>query len=235
MPTLQQNVDPQEIAKFDALAKNWWDPEGDFKPLHAINPLRLAFIQKFISLNKKNILDVGCGGGILTESMAELGGNVTGIDLAENVLEIARQHAKFKKLSIDYQKIDVETLATQQAEQYDIVTCMELLEHVPEPNKIIAACTQLAKPGGKLFFSTINRNVKAYLFAVVGAEYILKLLPKGTHDYSKFIRPSELADFARAAKLEVKDFAGISYQPFTQKYQLTDNIDVNYLLYCEKP
>lgn len=234
MPSYSQNVDPQEIAKFDAFAASWWDTQGDFKPLHEINPLRLSFIQTYVNLNGKNVIDVGCGGGILSESMAAQGAKVTGIDLSENVLAVAKQHAKTQNLILDYQQLDVTTLAQQKAGEYDVVTCMELLEHVPDPAQIIAACAKLAKPDGKLFFSTINRNPKAYLFAILGAEYVLKLLPKGTHDYSKFIRPAEFATWSRAAGLQTKEFKGMTYRPLSKKYELTDNIDVNYLVYCEK-
>lgn len=234
MSNTTANVDFHEIAKFDALAKNWWDPQGDFKPLHEINPLRLQFIEKHTDLTQKKIIDVGCGGGILAESMAAKGALVTGIDLAENVIAIAKQHAKSKNLNIDYQQQDVEQLAAQQAEKFDIVTCMELLEHVPDPGRTIAACAKLVKPEGKLFFSTINRNPKAYLFAIIGAEYLLKLLPKGTHDYAKFIQPAEFVEWAQAANLQTQELIGMTYLPFVKKYELTKNIDVNYLIYCEK-
>ena len=222
-----------EIKKFDELASDWWDPNGRMKPLHDINPLRLNFILQQSSLNGKKILDVGCGGGILSESMAKQGATVTGIDLSSNVLSIAKQHATDQNLLINYELIAAEELAIRQPAHYDIVTCLELLEHTSNPDVIIQACAKLCKPGGKLFFSTINRTLKAYLFAVVGAEYILKLLPKGTHDYDKFIRPAEFSQWARQASLTVKTLKGMSYNPLTQEYHLTDNIDVNYLIYCE--
>lgn len=226
------NIDHNEIAKFDNIAATWWDTAGSFKPLHDINPLRLGFMQKTIAFDGKKVLDVGCGGGILSESMAKLGAHVTGIDLSENVIAIAKQHAQQEKLSIHYQMIAVEDLAAQQPGTYDVISCMELLEHVPDPMSVINACAKLAKPDAMLFFSTINRNLKAYLFAVLGAEYFLKMLPKGTHDYNKFIRPAEFANWARAASLTVQEFKGMEYHPLQKTYQLTDNIAVNYLVRC---
>lgn len=228
------NADPTEIAKFDALAHDWWNPSGYFKPLHDINPLRLSFIQQHVAINQKSIVDIGCGGGILTESLAKLGGKVTGIDLGAKALVIARQHAESENLKINYQQTDAQTFAKQHSEQFDIITCMELLEHVPDPVAVVAACAQLTKPGGYLFFSTINRNPKAYLYAVLGAEYLLKLLPKGTHDYKKFIRPSELDAWARQVGLHTEALAGMTYHLLTRQYQLTKNIDVNYLVCCQK-
>lgn len=229
---IQPNVDLNEIAKFNALAQDWWDPHGSAKPLHAINPLRLKFITDQINLSGKKIVDVGCGGGILAESMAKLGANVTGIDLGEEVLAVARHHAEIQQLNIHYEHVAAEEMAAQQSDAFDVVTCMELLEHVPDPAAIILDCARLVKPGGQLFFSTINRNPKAYLFAILGAEYILKLLPAGTHDYTKFIRPAEFSNWARTAGLEVREFMGMTYRPFTKQYQLTTNIDVNYLVGC---
>ncbi|WP_455209785.1 bifunctional 2-polyprenyl-6-hydroxyphenol methylase/3-demethylubiquinol 3-O-methyltransferase UbiG [Kaarinaea lacus] len=225
----QQNVHPQEIAKFEALASRWWDPTSEFKPLHDINPLRLDYVDKTASLAGKKVLDVGCGGGILSESMAIRGAQVTGIDMGETPLKVARLHALESGTQVDYQLISAEELAAQQPGQYDIVTCMEMLEHVPDPGSTIAACSTLLKPGGWAFFSTINRNPKAYLFAIVGAEYVLNLLPKGTHDYKNFIRPSELETWTRAANIKLKDLTGMSYNPFTQQYSLGKDLSVNYL------
>ena len=225
------NIDPSEISKFDAIASRWWAPEGEFKPLHDLNPLRLKFITDRVDLDGKKVLDVGCGGGILTESLAQKGAIVTGIDASKNALDVARAHAlgATHASPIDYKEILVETLAEQQPHSFDVVTCLEMLEHVPDPSSVIRACSQLVKPGGYLFFSTINRTAKAYLFAIIGAEYVLKLLPKGVHDYAKFIRPSELDIWARAAGLELKEFAGISYNLLSKQYALTTSVDVNYL------
>jgi 2-polyprenyl-6-hydroxyphenyl methylase/3-demethylubiquinone-9 3-methyltransferase len=228
------NIDAQEVAKFDAIAAQWWDLNGDFKPLHAINPLRLQFINEQTSLGNKTVLDVGCGGGILSESMAQLGAQVTGIDMSASVLEVARLHLLESQLKINYQQTTVEDFAAQHAAQFDLLTCMELLEHVPDPESAVRSCAQLVKPKGAIFFSTINRNPKAYLQAVIGAEYVLKLLPKGTHDYAKFIRPSELARWARAAGLTVKAMQGMTYNPINKVYSLCESIDVNYLMYCIK-
>lgn len=229
-----ENIDLSEVAKFNAIASDWWNPAGAFKTLHDINPLRLAFMRESLDFTGKKVLDVGCGGGILSESMAKLGAAVTAIDLSENVIQVAQQHAQQENLTIDYKIITVEELAEKKPESFDIITCMELLEHVPDPTSIITACSKLAKPNASLFFSTLNRNLKAYLFAVIGAEYFLKLLPKGTHDYNKFIRPSEFANWARAAGLEVKKLKGLSYHPLQKEYKITDNIDVNYLIYTTK-
>lgn len=229
------NVDQQEITKFAALAEKWWDPDGEFKPLHDINPLRLSFIQQHCSLTGKKILDVGCGGGILAETMASCGGIVTGIDMAESVLQAAKIHADKQHLLIDYLCTTVEALTEQQREYYDVITCMELLEHVPDPSSIVASCSQLIKPNGALFFSTINRNLKSYLYAIIGAEYLLKLLPKGTHHYEKFIRPSELSHWMFANNIQMQALTGISYNPLSKYYYLNnDDIDVNYLAYCQK-
>jgi 2-polyprenyl-6-hydroxyphenyl methylase/3-demethylubiquinone-9 3-methyltransferase len=228
------NADPQELAKFSQLAHRWWDPKSEFKPLHEINPLRLNWIDKHASLAGKTVLDIGCGGGILSESMAGLGASVTGIDLSEKALGVARLHLLESGKTVDYRMISAEDLAAQAPASFDVVTCMEMLEHVPDPASIIAACSALAKPGGHVFFSTINRNPKAYLFAVLGAEYILRMLPKGTHDYAKFLRPSELSRWARSVNLEPDDLIGMTYNPFSDKYSLGSNTDVNYLLHAVK-
>ena len=228
------NVDQSEIAKFSALAHRWWDPNSEFKPLHAINPLRLSWLKSFVNIEGKNVLDVGCGGGILTESMAQSGANTTGIDLSEKALKVADLHALEVGARVHYRSIAVETLAEEQAEQYDVVTCMEMLEHVPDPASVVRACAKLCKPGGTLFFSTLNRSPKSYLFAIIGAEYLLKLLPKGTHEYAKFIKPSELVAFTRQAGLTIMGIKGISYNPITQIYSLSDDVDVNYLIAARK-
>ncbi|WP_417594505.1 bifunctional 2-polyprenyl-6-hydroxyphenol methylase/3-demethylubiquinol 3-O-methyltransferase UbiG [Oceanospirillum sp.] len=231
-----QNVDYSEVAKFEALASRWWDRESEFKPLHDINPLRLNFIDERADLAGKKVLDVGCGGGILSESMAQRGADVSGIDMGEAPLSVAKLHQLESGLKINYRRITAEELAEQEPEQYDVVTCLEMLEHVPEPAKVIAACARLVKPGGQVFFSTINRNPKAYLFAIVGAEYLLRMLPKGTHDFSKFIRPSELGNWTRAAGLKNGDLTGMVYNPLTKHYKLNSNdVSVNYLLQCFKP
>ena len=226
------NVDPIELEKFSQLAHRWWDRNSEFKPLHDINPLRLGYINRTVPLSGKTVLDVGCGGGILTESMAALGAQVTGIDLGDKALQVARLHLLESGQQVDYRKISVEDLAAQQAGHYDIVTCLEMLEHVPDPSGIVRACAQLVKPGGHLFFSTINRNPKSYLLAVIGAEYLLRLLPRGTHDYAKFIKPSELAQFCRDAGLSVADLIGLSYNPLTKVYSLGKDTDVNYMIAC---
>jgi 2-polyprenyl-6-hydroxyphenyl methylase/3-demethylubiquinone-9 3-methyltransferase len=228
------NVDPGEINKFASLASRWWDPNSEFKPLHEINPLRLDYIEQRTPLKDKKVLDVGCGGGILSESMAQRGAHVTGIDMGEAQLSVAKLHQLESGVEVDYQLISAEQLAEDAPQSFDVVTCMEMLEHVPDPASIIAACARLVKPGGQVFFSTINRNPKAYLFAIVGAEYLLKMLPKGTHDYGKFIRPSEMESWARHAGLPLKDLTGMSYNPFTRKYSLGRDIDVNYIAYCSK-
>ena len=228
------NVDPAEVAKFDALADSWWDPEGQSKPLHQINPLRLQFISERTPLKNAKIVDVGCGGGILTESLALSGADTTGIDMGELPLEIARLHALEAGLKINYQQITAEAMAAAYPDTYDAITCMEMLEHVPDPQAIINACAAMVKPGGDVYFSTLNRNPKAWLLAIVGAEYIANMLPKGTHDYARFIKPSELARACREAGLTVSAIAGISYNPLTRKYTLTDDVDVNYLIHCRR-
>ena len=233
MTTTTHNVDYQEIAKFEELASRWWDPHSEFKPLHDINPLRLEYIDRRANLNGKKVLDVGCGGGILSESMAQRGAHVTGIDMGEAPLSVAKLHKLESGVEVDYQRITAEELATQQPQSFDVVTCLEMLEHVPNPASIIQACSQLVKPGGHVFFSTINRNPKSYLFAIVGAEYILKMLPKGTHDYSKFIKPSELESWARETDLVTRELTGMSYNPLTKKYSLGFDVDVNYLMHCQ--
>ncbi len=225
------NVDPAEITKFAKLAERWWDPHSEFRPLHEINPLRLGFIDARVGLKGKTVLDIGCGGGILAESMAALGAQVTGIDLGEAPLAVATLHLKESGQQVEYRKIAAEDLAREQPATFDVVTCMELLEHVPDPASTVRACAHLVKPGGQVFFSTINRNPKAWLFAIVGAEYVLGLLPRGTHDYMKFIKPSELAAWARAAGLNVREFTGMHYNPVTQRYSLGPGVDVNYLAY----
>jgi 2-polyprenyl-6-hydroxyphenyl methylase/3-demethylubiquinone-9 3-methyltransferase len=231
------NVDPSEINKFEELASRWWDPNSEFRPLHEINPLRLGYIEGFAEgLSGKKVLDVGCGGGILAESMAEKGAQVTGIDMGEANLEVARLHLLESGNEADYRQIPVEQLAEEEAGKFDVVTCMEMLEHVPDPSSVAAACARLVKPGGKVFFSTINRNPKSYLFAIVGAEYILQMLPKGTHDYARFIRPSELSHWIRQADLDIQDISGMTYNPLTKVYKLDpSDVDVNYLVATEKP
>ena len=224
------NADPAELNKFSQLAHNWWDPNSEFKPLHEINPLRLNYIDELAGLDGKEVLDVGCGGGILSESMAERGANVTGIDLGDKPLKIAKLHLLESGNKVDYRKIAAEDLAKEQPHHYDIVTCMEMLEHVPDPESIVRSCAQLTKPGGWAFFSTLNRNPKSYLMAVVGAEYVLNLLPRGTHDYIKFIKPSELARMARGAGLDVEAITGMTYNPFTKVYSLVQDSSVNYMM-----
>ncbi len=231
---MHMNVDQSEIAKFSALAHRWWDPNSEFKPLHAINPLRLDWIKSFVNLAGKKVVDIGCGGGILAESLAHSGADTTGIDLSEKALKVAELHALEVGANLTYRAISAETLAEEQPEQYDVVTCMEMLEHVPDPASVVQACAKLCKPGGTLFFSTLNRNPKSYLFAIIGAEYILKLLPKGTHEYSKFIKPSELVAFTRHAGLEMLGMKGLSYNPITQVYSLNDDVDVNYMIAVRK-
>jgi len=229
------NVDPQEVAKFSDLAHRWWDPHSEFKPLHDINPLRLGWIDRCAGLAGKRVVDVGCGGGLLSEGMAGCGANVTGIDLSEKALGVAQLHLLESGRRVDYRHISAETLAAEAPESFDVVTCLEMLEHVPDPASTIAACASLVKPGGQVFLSTINRNPKAYLFAVIGAEYILNLLPKGTHDYAKFLRPAELARFTREAGLDVAEIVGMSYNPLTQTYRLGDDTSVNYLMRAVRP
>ena len=236
------NVDPAEIQKFSALASRWWDPKSEFKPLHAINPLRLGWIQEQISpstpeqaLQGKSVLDVGCGGGILAEAMAVAGGKVTGIDLADKSLTVAKLHSLESGVPVTYESISAEDLAVRAPAQFDVVTCMEMLEHVPDPASVVRACADLAKPGGWLFFSTINRNPKSFLFAIIGAEYVLKLLPKGTHSWEAFIKPSELAEAARLGDLEVSTVIGMTYNPFTEVYRLGSDTSVNYIMAARKP
>jgi 2-polyprenyl-6-hydroxyphenyl methylase/3-demethylubiquinone-9 3-methyltransferase len=224
------NVDPLELEKFNQIAHNWWDPNSEFKPLHEINPLRLNYIDQLASLSGKVVLDVGCGGGILSESMAERGAKVTGIDLGDKSLKIAKLHLLESGNKVDYRRIAAEDLAKEQSNHYDIVTCMEMLEHVPDPESIVRSCALLTKPGGWAFFSTINRNPKSYLFAVIGAEYVLNLLPRGTHDYAKFIKPSELARMARGAGLDVEAIMGMTYNPITKIYSLVRDSSVNYIM-----
>ncbi len=224
------NVDAAEIQKFSELAHRWWDPNSEFRPLHEINPLRLKWIDGMAAIAGKKVLDIGCGGGILAEAMAGLGAEVTGIDLSEKALKVARLHLLESGQKVDYRLIAAEDLAAEMAQQFDVVTCMEMLEHVPDPASIVAACARLVKPGGWVFFSTLNRNAKSYLLAVIGAEYILKLLPRGTHDYAKFIQPAELARMAREAGLEVTELIGMSYNPLTKIYRLEADTDVNYLV-----
>ena len=228
------NFDASELNKFSDLAHKWWDKTSEFKPLHDINPLRLNYIDKTVSLSGKTVLDVGCGGGILSESMAILGATVTGIDLGEKALKVAQLHSLDSGVAIDYQLISVEELAQKQPASFDVLTCLEMLEHVPNPASIVAACAQLVKPGGHVFFSTINRNPKAYLFAVVGAEYLLNMLPRGTHDYAKFIKPSELASWMRPAGLLLQHQIGMSYNPITKHYWLGNDTSVNYMMYTNK-
>lgn len=230
-PSRSANVDQAELDKFSALASRWWDPESEFKPLHAINPLRLNWIRQHTGLlTGKKIVDVGCGGGILAESMALGGADVTGIDLAEKSLKVARLHGLETGVSVNYQAISAEQLADEQAGQFDVVTCMEMLEHVPDPASIIQACSKLVKPGGWVFFSTLNRNPKSFLFAIVGAEYVLRMLPRGTHNYENFIKPSELAAAARQAKLSITQLAGLEYNPITDHYKISSDTSVNYLV-----
>ncbi len=226
------NADPQELAKFSELAHRWWDPTSEFKPLHQINPLRLRWIDDTAGLKGKSVLDVGCGGGILAEAMAALGARVKGIDLSDKALKVALLHLFESRLEVSYDEISAEDLALREAGQYDALTCMEMLEHVPDPASTVGACAQLVKPGGDVFFSTINRNPKSYLLAVIGAEYILRLLPRGTHEYAKFLKPSELARYCRAAGLTLESVIGMSYNPLTQVYSLSNDASVNYLMHC---
>ncbi|MBV1916237.1 MAG: bifunctional 2-polyprenyl-6-hydroxyphenol methylase/3-demethylubiquinol 3-O-methyltransferase UbiG [Pseudomonadales bacterium] len=229
------NIDPAEVAKFEALADRWWDQNSEFKPLHQINPLRVNYIDERSPVAGKKVLDVGCGGGILSEGLAVRGADVTGIDVGEAPLEIAKLHTKESGLDIDYRLTTIEQLAEQEPESYDIVACMEMLEHVPDPSSIIQACAKALKPGGTIYFSTISRNPKAYLFAIVAAERVLKMLPKGTHDYDKLIKPSELARWARQADLQLLDVRGMVYNPFNKRYSLSGDTSVNYLVHAHKP
>lgn len=229
------NADPAELQKFSELAHRWWDPTSEFKPLHEINPLRLDWIDNCASLAGKKVLDVGCGGGILSESMAARGANVTGLDLSEKALGVAKLHLFESSQKVDYQLNSAEAFAAEHPAAFDVVTCMEMLEHVPDPASTIAACARMVKPGGHVFFSTLNRNFKAYLFAIVGAEYVLKLLPRGTHEYAKFIKPSELARHCRNAGLSTEELIGMSYNPLTKIYSLGSDTDVNYLIHARRP
>jgi 2-polyprenyl-6-hydroxyphenyl methylase/3-demethylubiquinone-9 3-methyltransferase len=237
MPTAgspDPNADPEELEKFSRLAHRWWDPEGEFRPLHDINPLRLEWVAARTPLEGREALDVGCGGGVFAEALARRGAHVTGIDLSEKALRVAALHCAGSGLSVRYECVAPETFAASNAERFDLVSCLELLEHVPDPASTVAACARLARPGARVFFSTINRNPKAYLLAVIGAEYILRLLPRGTHDYQRFVKPSELSAWCRDAGLRVADMTGMTYNPITQRYRLGPDCDVNYLLCCVK-
>jgi 2-polyprenyl-6-hydroxyphenyl methylase/3-demethylubiquinone-9 3-methyltransferase len=231
---MNQNFDQQELSKFAALAAHWWDAEGELKTLHQINPLRLCYITGIVNLSGKSVMDVGCGGGILAESMAALGANVTGIDLNKSVIDVAKLHQLESGSKIEYLHVATESIAKERAGQYDVVTCLEMLEHVPDPFAIIESCSRLLKPGGHVFFSTLNRNPKSWLFAILGAEYLLKMLPKNTHDFAKFIRPSEMSNWARQVGLTPRGVKGISYHPFSKTFHLTDDISVNYLYHATK-
>jgi 2-polyprenyl-6-hydroxyphenyl methylase/3-demethylubiquinone-9 3-methyltransferase len=232
----QPNHDPAELEKFSALAHRWWDPESEFRPLHQINPLRLNLIERTCGgLRGKRVVDIGCGGGILAESMATQGALVKGADLADKALKVAKLHALESGVSVDYEAISAEALADREPAGYDVVTCMEMLEHVPDPAQTITACARLVKPGGHVFFSTLNRNPKSYLFAIIGAEYVLNLLPKGTHEWGRFIKPSELARMTRSAGLTLGDLTGMTYNPFTKVYRLNQDVSVNYIQACRRP
>ena len=235
MTTARQNVDAAEVAKFDALASRWWDPHGNFRALHEINPLRLDWIRQHAELRNLRVIDIGCGGGILAEAMAIAGAKVTGIDMAEGPLAVARLHQIESQVDVDYRRATAEEVAAEQAGQYDVVTCLEMLEHVPEPSLVVQSCAELLEPGGHAFFSTINRNPKSFLFAIVGAEYVLKLLPAGTHEYQKFIRPSELESWARPANLALRSSIGMQYNPVTREYSLGPDLGVNYLMHFQRP
>lgn len=228
------NADPAELKKFSDLAHRWWDPSSEFRPLHEINPLRLEWIDGLAALKGRRVLDVGCGGGILAEAMAAAGADVTGIDLSEKALSVARLHLFESGHKVDYQHLSAEHMAKAHPDGFDIVTCMEMLEHVPDPASVVRACAQLVRPGGDVFFSTLNRNPKAYLFAIIGAEYLLKMLPRGTHEYAKFIKPSELARHCRRAGLEVAQYKGLEYNPISKRYALSANIDVNYMMHTRR-
>ena len=226
------NLDPREIDKFDGLAQRWWDPDGDFKPLHDINPPRLDYIAERVDLDGARVLDIGCGGGILAESMAGRGARVTAIDMAESPLAVARIHQQISGVQVDYRRSTAEQEAESSPGGYDLVTCLEMLEHVPDPSSVVAACARLARPGGHVFFSTINRNLKSFVMAIVGAEYVLRILPRGTHEYEKLIRPSELAAWVRNAGMDVQDVTGMHYNPLTRNTRLGGNVDVNYILHA---
>ena len=231
----QQNIDKEEISKFNELASRWWDTDGDFKPLHEINPLRLDYICRQSNLKDLKIVDIGCGGGILSEAMAKKGGIVTGIDMAEKAIAVAKLHQIESKTTVDYKLMTAEELAEDEVGSFDIITCLEMLEHVPDPSKVIQSCADLLKPGGSVYFSTINKNLKSFLFAIIGAEHILKLLPVGTHEYSKFIKPSSMESWSRQSLLELQSSIGLEYNPFISKYSLTHNLDVNYMMHFMKP
>ncbi|KPK40853.1 MAG: 3-demethylubiquinone-9 3-methyltransferase [Gammaproteobacteria bacterium SG8_47] len=235
MSELHSNVDAHEVAKFDAQASRWWDPQGEFKTLHDINPLRLEYIERLVGLAGKDVLDVGCGGGVLSEAMARAGAKVTGIDMGEGPLSVAKLHRLESGVDVNYERSTAEAYAAARPEHFDVVTCMELLEHVPDPASVVASCAASVRPGGYVFFSTLNRNPKSYLFAIVGAEYMLRMLTPGTHDFSKFIRPAELERWTRAAGLSMLDISGMTYNPFTKAYRLSRDLDVNYLVACQKP
>jgi 2-polyprenyl-6-hydroxyphenyl methylase/3-demethylubiquinone-9 3-methyltransferase len=233
--TSTENVHEHEIHKFGVLADRWWDLDGEFKTLHAVNPLRIQFIRSFAELEGKRVVDVGCGGGILSEGLARAGAQVVGIDLAEELLDIAKSHADESGIGVDYRRVSAEALAEAESDSFDIVTCMEMLEHVPDPASVVRACAKLVKPGGRVFFSTLNRKLKAYLLAIVGAEYLLNMIPKGTHDYATFIKPSELSRWAREAGLELLGMEGIAYNPITGQFTLSRDLDVNYLAAFARP
>ena len=230
MSNVEENVNPAEIEKFSSMASRWWDKEGEFKTLHQINPLRLQLIDKTVGLEGKDVLDVGCGGGILSESLASAGADVTGIDQGDKVIQIAKLHANESGVKVKYKHINIEDFYKNTDERFDVITCLEMLEHVPDPNSIINTCSKLLKPGGKIFFSTINKNLKAFLFAIIGAEYILNLLPKGTHEYKKFIKPSQLQTWASLNNLSFDSIIGMTYNPITQKYKLSQDTSVNYIV-----
>lgn len=229
------NVDPAEIAKFEALAERWWDREGEFKPLHDINPLRANYIEQRSPVKGLQVLDVGCGGGILAEALAQRGALVTAIDMGEAPLAVAKQHQRISGLDIDYRRMSAEDLVLEAPERFDVVTCLEMLEHVPDPGSVIDACARMCKPGGDIYFSTINRNLKSFVMAIVGAEYVLNLLPRGTHEYGRLIKPSEMSRWIREAGLQLEDITGMTLNPFTGRYKLGKDIDVNYLVHAHKP
>ena len=232
---MHANLDSNEIAKFDAIAARWWDPEGEFRPLHAINPLRLGYVDSRAPLKGRRVLDIGCGGGLLTEGMAERGAKVTGIDLSEGAIKVAKLHLKESGRQVDYRLVSAEAMAAEMPGAFDLVTCLEMLEHVPDPASIVAACSTLVRPGGQVIFSTLNRNPKAFALAILGGEYLLRLIPAGTHEYAKFIRPSELEAWARAAGLQHRHSTGMHYNPLTRHYRLGPGLDVNYFMHFTRP
>jgi len=232
---MHANLDSNEIAKFDAIAARWWDPEGEFRPLHAINPLRLGYVDSRAPLKGRRVLDIGCGGGLLTEGMAERGAKVTGIDLSEGAIKVAKLHLKESGRQVDYRLVNAEAMAAEMPGAFDLVTCLEMLEHVPDPASIVAACSTLVRPGGQVIFSTLNRNPKAFALAILGGEYLLRLIPAGTHEYAKFIRPSELEAWARAAGLQHRHSTGMHYNPLTRHYRLGPGLDVNYFMHFTRP